>query len=134
MGRRGEVSLRMLGARGRKGELQEYVARCIPTFLLNTNILTPDQSDAGSTGIFSRRTNHTQDAQVYSHLVLTPYVYAKYYLELLSAQDGTQNGFQDIRVRKSNRGSSNDGQKWFLRCSHKWKTYSHGTKATARSH
>eukprot|EP00976_Prorocentrum_cordatum_P115433 1196010-Prorocentrum_minimum.AAC.1 len=30
-------------------------------------ILTPDQSDAGSAGIFSRRTHQTQEAQVYSH-------------------------------------------------------------------
>eukprot|EP00976_Prorocentrum_cordatum_P026553 539575-Prorocentrum_minimum.AAC.1 len=30
-------------------------------------ILTTDQSYTGSTGIFSRRTNHTQDARVYSH-------------------------------------------------------------------
>eukprot|EP00976_Prorocentrum_cordatum_P099404 1191823-Prorocentrum_minimum.AAC.1 len=30
-------------------------------------ILTTDQSDAGSAGIFSRQTNRTQEAQVYSH-------------------------------------------------------------------
>eukprot|EP00976_Prorocentrum_cordatum_P095809 1190304-Prorocentrum_minimum.AAC.4 len=30
-------------------------------------ILTKDQSDAGHAGIFSRRTNRTQDARVYSH-------------------------------------------------------------------
>eukprot|EP00976_Prorocentrum_cordatum_P062779 1176847-Prorocentrum_minimum.AAC.5 len=30
-------------------------------------ILTADQSDAGSAGIFSRRTNQTQEAWVYSH-------------------------------------------------------------------
>eukprot|EP00976_Prorocentrum_cordatum_P112406 1195525-Prorocentrum_minimum.AAC.9 len=30
-------------------------------------ILTTDQSDAGSTVIFSQRTNRTQEAQVYSH-------------------------------------------------------------------
>eukprot|EP00976_Prorocentrum_cordatum_P106418 1194445-Prorocentrum_minimum.AAC.1 len=31
------------------------------------NILTTDQSDAGSVGIFSRRTNQTPEAWVYSH-------------------------------------------------------------------
>eukprot|EP00959_Pyramimonas_sp_CCMP1952_P348054 7290178-Pyramimonas_sp.AAC.1 len=30
-------------------------------------VLTADQSDAGSAGTFSRRTNQTQEAQVYSH-------------------------------------------------------------------
>eukprot|EP00976_Prorocentrum_cordatum_P023599 480553-Prorocentrum_minimum.AAC.1 len=30
-------------------------------------ILTTDQSYAGDTGLFSRRTNHTQEARVYSH-------------------------------------------------------------------
>eukprot|EP00976_Prorocentrum_cordatum_P015937 319458-Prorocentrum_minimum.AAC.1 len=30
-------------------------------------ILTTDQSDARSAGIFSRRTHQTQEAQVYSH-------------------------------------------------------------------
>eukprot|EP00976_Prorocentrum_cordatum_P025582 520024-Prorocentrum_minimum.AAC.1 len=33
-------------------------------------ILTTDQSDAGSTGIFSRRTNRTQEARVDSHVDL----------------------------------------------------------------
>eukprot|EP00976_Prorocentrum_cordatum_P048531 979737-Prorocentrum_minimum.AAC.1 len=32
-----------------------------------TYILTTDQSDAGSVGIFSRKTNQTQEAWVYSH-------------------------------------------------------------------
>eukprot|EP00959_Pyramimonas_sp_CCMP1952_P133673 2795197-Pyramimonas_sp.AAC.2 len=31
-------------------------------------ILTPDQSDAIRVGIFSRRTNQTQDARVHSHV------------------------------------------------------------------
>eukprot|EP00976_Prorocentrum_cordatum_P064877 1177670-Prorocentrum_minimum.AAC.1 len=30
-------------------------------------ILTADQSDTRSTGIFSRRTNQTQETRVYSH-------------------------------------------------------------------
>eukprot|EP00959_Pyramimonas_sp_CCMP1952_P100062 2092454-Pyramimonas_sp.AAC.1 len=35
-------------------------------FITSGYILTTDQSDAGSAGIFSRRTNQTQEARVYS--------------------------------------------------------------------